>query len=253
MAARIYLKTSGGDSIVTSGGDAIFYKDLLSRYLDLRVELQSRLYRYYDLYVQLFSKLGRVLDLYSDFEAHAASGYMIFAKDLDTGVVTELGFVPATGDLELTGVNLPDGRYEIEVRLQGYFWKDTRSSLRFPLRIDGGEIITPLPTPRNLAYGFTRTHTGLSWNWQTEPGTVAPDEWAIWVSATEPVDTSGSPDYTVAATTPGQYSTLIAQTDLVYVAISARKDGELGSIAYITIPAPPADLDAPDGQFVRFP
>lgn len=251
--ARIYLVTSGGDRIVTSVGDPIYLRDLLSRYLDLHAPFNARGVRYLDFYAELFTKIVRYLDFHQDFEVHAHSGYQLYAKDLATGVVTALGFIPANGPLELTGVALADGDYEVEVRLQGYFWKDTRCVQRYPLRISGGEIFTPLPSVRNLAYYYNETDTRLSWTWATEVGTQTPTDFAIWTSLTDPVDTSGAPDYTVAASSPGDFSVNIAQAAALYVAVAARNGADIGPIALLTVPAPPAALDSPANQFTRFP
>lgn len=251
--ARIYLVTSGGNRIVTSSGDPIYLRELPQRYLDCLAPLKARGARYFDFHAQLFAKIVRFLDLHQDFEALTRSGYTLHARNIVTGTVTALGFVPADGDLQLTGVALADGDYEIEVRLQGYFWNDMRTQKRFPIRVLGGELITPLPTPRNLTYGFPTTDTRVNWSWVTEAGTVTPDDFAIWTSATEPVDTSGAPDYTVEATIPGEYAATIAQTTALFVAIAARSGVTKGPVATLAIPAPPELLDSPAGQFARFP
>lgn len=251
--ARIYLVTSGGDRIVTSGGDPLYLRNLPVRYLDALRPLKARGARYFLFQTTLFAKIVRFLDLHQDFEALTRSGYSIHAKDIVTGTVTDLGFVPADGALQLTGVAIADGDYEIEVRLHGYFWNDMRTQKRFPIRVSGGELITPLPTPRNLTYGFPTTDTRINWVWLTEAGTVAPDEFAIWTSATEPVDTSGPPDYTVPATVVGEYAATIAQTTALFVAIAARSGATKGPVATMAIPEPPELLDAPAGQFATFP
>lgn len=251
--ARIYLVTSGGDRIVTSGGDPLYLRDLPVRYLDALHPFKARGARYFLFQTNLFAKIVRFLDLHQDFEALTKSGYSLHAKDVVTGTVTDLGFVPADGALELTGVALADGDYEIEVRLHGYFWNDMRTQKRFPVRVFGGELITPLPTPRNLRYAFPTADTRVAWVWQSEAGTVAPDDFGIWTSITEPVDTSGPPDYVVAASSPGEYTETIAQTTALFVAIAARKAAEIGPVATLAIPEPPELLDAPAGQFARFP
>ena len=257
MAGRIYLKNSTGGRIVTSGGDDIYLRDLTVRYLDLIKAFTARAPRYLDLNALIYGRVTRYLELGQDLDAFVKSGYDLFARNLSTGAVTSLGFIEATAaPLELTGVALADGFYEIEIRLRGYYWQDMRCITRFPVQISGGEVVVPLPAISQFAYRYQQTDTLLSWAWVEQPGTATPADFAIWTSAVSPVNTAGAPTHIVNTPQPlipDFYSQAIVQgAAIIYAAICARSGASRGPLIEMEIPAPPVTLASPPNQISDF-
>ena len=186
-----------------------------------------------------------------DAHAFARFGYCLYARDFVTGMETELGFIPVEGPLVLSDVELPDGNYVVEVRADGYYWRDCRFESTFPVSVEDGELVAPLPAVVGLQYAVETGGTRLSWSW-TDRGTQAPDDFAVWLGPTEPVDTSGVPDLAVSAVGPGMYSvSLGVLTAAVYVVACARRGSKTGPAATLSIPAPLAVLASPDNQSAR--
>jgi hypothetical protein len=184
-----------------------------------------------------------------DLHAFARSGYRLFAVNLATGAETSLGFVPSEGPLTLTGVELEDSDYEIRMRADGCYWRDARYATVFPLTIEGGEIAVPLPAVTGLRYSRGNDTALISWTWLAAAGTQAPEDFAIWAGASQPVDTSGDPAQVVSSRAPGGYTTAIPDAaDPFYVAVRARRDGRQGPVSTIFIPAPEVFIDSPDNQ-----
>jgi len=188
-----------------------------------------------------------------DLHAFARAGYRLFALDLATHEETELGFLPAEGPLTLTGVAIADGDYEIRVRSDGGYWRDARHATAFPLRIADGEVVTPLPAAENLRYDRIGNGVLLSWTWSSTSGAAAPQQFAVWTAASEPVDTAGEPDQLVPATQPGGYSVTIPDTTgQFYAVVRARRDGKQGPAATTAIPAHSPPPASPENQTARF-
>jgi len=254
MAGRIYLKNSTGGRIDTSAGDDIYLRDLIVRYLDLIKTFTARAPRYLDLNALIYGRVARYLELGQDLDAFVKSGYDLYAKNLTTGAVTSLGFIEATAaPLELTGVALADGFYEIEIRLRGYYWQDTRCITRFPVQISGGLVVTPLPAVSLFDYKYQLTDTLLSWAWLEQAGTSAPTDFAIWTSAVSPVNTAGAPTHVVLAPAPDFYSQAIVQgAAIIYAAICTRAGASRGPLIELAIPAPPVAVASPPNQISDF-
>ena len=221
MPGKQYLRTSTGGYLRTTTGGFVF------RYL-----------------------LARYAAQIAALNIWAPAGYSLYAKALATGTETYLGFIAAdAAPLQLAGVNLADGDYELQVRVAAHGWSEHRCVSRWPVRVAGGAIVEIPPGIRNLDYSYTDTQTLVSWSWVTEPGTVDPDDFAVWLSASSPVNTSGAPDHVVTATAPGTYSQLIAQgAAVLYAAVCARVGATKGPVSEIEIPAPPVDVATPDNQ-----
>jgi hypothetical protein len=186
-------------------------------------------------------------------DAHALAGYELFCTDLATGIETYLGFLDRDGALSLSGVALPDGRYRVRARASGCFWRGYRYEEKFLVAIQGGVPIYPLPEVLDLGYRYQLTDTVLRWTWFASEDTLAPDDWAIWTSLTEPVNVTGAPQYVVAAGSPGQYTATVAQGNApLYAVVCARHGATRGAIALLTIPTPPAPIDSPANQSARF-
>jgi hypothetical protein len=225
--ARLYLKTASGHALVTASGHRLYLRDLAAR----------------------------IGDLLAPLSAWEPSGYRIYALNLATNAETYLGFVEsAAAPLQLAGVALADGQYEILIRLANRQWKDARQVARFPVTIAAAAVSTPLPMPTGLDYTYGLTDTTLAWLWIERAGEEEPDDFAVWVSATTPVNTSAAPDYVVPAAGPGNYSQVITQgAAAVYVAICARKGASRGPEALLTVPTPPADVASPPNQAAYYP
>ena len=174
-----------------------------------------------------------------DLHAFARSGYRLFALNLTTGEEALLGFIPADGPLSLSDVTLADGDYEIRVRADGSYWRDTRFTKAFPITIEDGEIATPLPAITGLKYSRGTESLMISWTWLASDTTQTPHDFALWTATSLPVGTSGEPDQIVPVLAPGGYSTTIPDsTETRHVAACARRDGKTGPVSTITIPAP---------------
>ena len=219
----------------------------------LMQDVRSRARRESLLAVRLRAAVTRQVALGQDLHVLASSGYRLFAVNLATGEETYLGFMPAEGPLALAGVELADGDHEIRVRADGGYWRDARYATVFPLSIEGGEIVAPLPTVTGLKYSRTAASLLLSWTWLASGGTQTPRDFAIWTAASQPVDTSGAPDQTVPTLAPGGYSTALPDsTETLHVALCARRDSRKGSISTIAIPAPETSIASPDNQTAWF-
>ena len=176
MSTRIYVVNSTGGFVLASTTGKVYAHDILSRYLDLLAPLNARAIRYLDLTELILGRLSKSLDLSADLHAFAKSGYQLYAKNLATAVVTDLGFIDVTAaPLELAGVALADGFYEIEVRLSGYYWKDERCLDRFLICVSAGAVIQSLPAVSGLAYKYNLTDTQLSFNWPEQAATAGSD------------------------------------------------------------------------------
>lgn len=244
MPPAIYIDVPGGggqrlDS--PTGGNQLIIQQLFARYTDLLTPIFT------------MAHTPRYADLDLRLDAYAQSGYKLYALNLSTNIETYLGFAPAGGTLQLSGVSLADGSYMIRVTLAGYYWQDERVLQRFPVQIAGGVFVQPLPAISNLAYTFQLAGTLVTWNWLAQPGTVQPTDFALWTGATLPVDQSGAPAYTTAASSPGAYSILIAQAGPINVAVCARNGSTQGPSQTISIPTPPVTLASPPNQFALFP
>lgn len=224
-----------------------------SRATVLRQGITVRGRRAFLLAVRLRAAVVREAALGQDLHALVRSGYRLFAVNLATGEETYLGFMPAEGPLALAGVELADGDHEIRVRADGGYWRDARYAKAFPLRIEGGEIVAPLPAVTGLTYSRTAASLMLSWTWRAGGGTQTPRDFAIWTASSQPVDTSGDPDEIVPALAPGGYSTTLPDsTDTLHVALCARRDGRKGPISTIAIPGPETSIASPDNQTAWF-
>ena len=219
----------------------------------LQQDITARAGRASGFAARLRSVAVREQALRQDLHAFARAGYRLFAADLATGQETELGFVPADGPLTLAGVTLADGDYEIRLRSDGSYWRNARHTTAYPVSIEGGEIVTPLPAVTNLRHTRIGDAVLLTWTWHPTASTQAPDDFAIWTAASEPVDTTGDPDQVIPARHPGGYATTIPNaTAPLHAAIRARRAGKAGPLTTLAIPAPQTVLASPGNQSARF-
>ena len=259
LSGRVHRRTP----LTLPSGELLFSQTVRvrsGRCVTLRQEMGSRARRASLLAARLRAAATREAVLGQDLHAFARSGYRLFALNLASGEETSLGFIPAEGPLTLTGVELEDGDYEIRVRADGCYWRDARYAKVFPLSVAGGEMVAPLPAVTGLTYArLSAGQAGgtaslmVSWNWLAGGGTQAPEDFALWISPIQPVDTSGAPDETVAAPAPGGYSVTIPdEAEAFFVAVCARRGLRTGPLATIPLPAPETDIASPDNQAAWF-
>lgn len=182
----------------------------------------------------------------------ASAGYRLFALNLQSGVETELGFVPAPGALHLDGAALADGDYELRVRCDGHFWKDARVVSAFPMKIDSGANTFPLPAVEDLNCAIEDANIYLSWQWEMSDGLQTPLDFALWMGASEPVDISGAPIDSVAAGAPGAMTIqLMGITEPVFAVVCARRGAARGPASTILISIPDIAPESPENQAAR--
>jgi hypothetical protein len=205
----------------------------------------GRVMRRFKRHVVLFE---REVALRSDLHIFATPGYRVYACNLATLVETELGFVSDAGGT-ISGASLADGDYEIRIRAEGYYWRDARYQTRHTVKIESGAIVTPIPAVEGLTYERANAKLYLQWSCSVS----LPEDFAIWVSASNPVVTTGTPDYTVTATTLGGYQLEITDDAAIqYVAMCARSSPRRGPEATLTIPAPVPSIASPLNQRAHY-
>jgi len=198
------------------------------------------------------------VQLDADSPVWTKAGYTCEAVNVATGAVTDLGFIDAgASPLELSGINLAPGTYDLRFWLAGYQWQDWLQGQTLRVHIEGspgGIVEVEGSRPPALewcspAYDQTISRTVLYWVWREQFGTLLPDDFAIWISTTSPVNTSGEPTATVLAETPREYDYPFTQEQQVYVAICARQGSTRGPYLTLTVPYAFTDPDNPLGQF----
>jgi hypothetical protein len=171
----------------------------------------------------------------------------IYARNLATGVVTELGAVDADASpLQLVDVPLAPGTYEVWSVREGLYWKAARKPTVQVVTIadDLPPVLDPLPTALDLAASVSRGQTTLTWT-ASHAVTVWDIRWGLWFAPASPVDTSGPPAQRVAAMpTQLAYQATRSQQAPEYVALAAiAADGTKGTSAELYLPwstTPPA-------------
>ena len=172
--------------------------------------------------------------------AYTKSGWRIIARNTATEQTEHLGFIPTDApEKKLENIPLADGVYEIEVRPSDLFWQNCHCRKLLTLKVgNGGTEITGLPVIQNLRREISPLNFQpiLKWNISAE---YAPADmsFAVWLSDTTPVDTTGQPDITVNYFDgQGEYQTNYSQTAKCYVAVTAITDTEVGQVAEIHLP-----------------
>jgi len=192
-----------------------------------------------------------ILDLQQHFEAWARLGYRCVARNVATDVETDLGFIDADASpLQLAGLALADGTYDIIFYAAGYWWEDTRQIQVYRVTITGGAPPAN-PQPPFVANGDYELADGevvLSWDYLDQLGAADPDDFALWFGVASPVDTSGDPDDTVTAIEPRTYRAREPHTQAGFWAIRARSGAVNGPVLEIQIPAPAGAITTPDNQ-----
>ena len=194
-----------------------------------------------------------------DLDILVPPAYRVFAKNLDTDIEIELGFLPLEGTLTLQNIVLPDGNYLIEPRAEGAYWYDCRFGKSYPIQVVGGEIVDALPTVTGLCYEVSSSsldgveHSGREvksfWRWDAEDAKSTPEDFAIWLSDVGVSDTSDNPDVVVTAHGAGGYMVLLGELEAaVVVAVAPRRGTRMGPIATLTIPEQMPKLESPENQ-----
>ena len=186
-------------------------------------------------------------------QSFARAGYRLYALNLASNEEIYLGFVSESEALTFIGAALSDVDYDIRVRADGHFWHDCRNTAGFSLSIKGGEISAPLPMIKNLSYSLVSDAMYLCWTWELNDGLRTPDDFAIWVGLSEPVNTSVTPNDVVPASAPGAVTITIERgSDALFLAICARRGGLKGPASVLTIPATEQLIGSPENQNVAF-
>ena len=186
------------------------------------------------------------------FDARTLTGWQIYARNIATGTVTNLGWTDE-GNLTLSGVALADATYDIEARPYGNYWHDARSAVRMRVVISGGDVAAAVPPPvRNLrARPFSAWGRDILWTWWEDFNTTTPADFALWFADASPVDTSGDPDAVREARAAGQtHLHRYAQTAAKVVAICARDSSEVkGPVSELVLSYPSGTIAGPASQW----
>jgi len=195
----------------------------------------------------------RELSLRFDLDVFAPVTFRVYVRDVATGVETFIG-TAEPGAMTIPGVALADGDYRIRVEGSGRYWRGARYAETWPVRIVGGELVQPLPAIDNLAAANRGDVVQVSWTLGDLEGFAMPEDFGVWINTSEPVDTSGAPDYVVTATGPGGYSLDVPESaSTFFVAVAARRGVLLGPVSTIEVEPEEDDLDAPSGPSGRIP
>ena len=183
------------------------------------------------------------------------SGYDLNAVDVATGGVTFIGFIAADqAPLQLDGISLSDGVYDIVIELRGYAWEGARLARPLRVVISGGLVQAAAPPPLDNVTFEQRGDTLLvSWTWSERFGTATPAEFAIWTDTAGPPDTNLPPAFTVPADEPRRTVAGINQgSDTLWIAIAARTAGGIkGPVSRIDNIGPNSAPTRPTGQFAE--
>lgn len=191
-------------------------------------------------------------------DAYIKSGYRVDAINVTTGAVTDLGFASAIGSpIEITGISLSPGKYDLRFWLQGYYWDEWLLGQTMRIVIEGSpggivEIESDLPPALQWGdpeYDQVYGRTVLHWVWAEQFGSTTPDDFLIWIQTSSSVDVGQTPDGIILADIPREYDFDYEQTVTNYVAICARSGDTRGHYITATIPY---DLTAPDSPVNQF-
>jgi hypothetical protein len=128
--------------------------------------------------------------------AFIRSGWKIFARNLSTGVLQELGFIETeNSDRSLSNIFLPDGDYEISVLTSSLFWKDALDRTVHTISIHDGAELSPLPVIYNLRSSVSQGVTTIQWS--ANQSEIDDCVFGLWYSSDSTVDTNRPPDETV--------------------------------------------------------
>lgn len=190
------------------------------------------------------------LALRADLDVHTPETYRVILRDASTGVESVLG-----EGTSLEDVAIANGRYVLRVEADSRFWRGVRYSTEYAVTIRSGGVGVALPPIVGLAARILGTDLFVSWRVEPPAGTSNPEDFAVWVASTSPVDTTGAPTATASWAGVAAYLVeLSASATTLYVAVRARLGATLGAVSEVAVTgeAEP-DMESPSSPSGRIP
>lgn len=190
------------------------------------------------------------LALRADLDVFASDTYRVILRNLLTGEETVLGTGTSLADVEIA-----DGDYVLRVEADGRFWQGARFRTEYAVSISGGELVVALPPIVGLRAQVSGTTMNVGWKIEPLAGTSAPEDFAVWVSDTSPVNTAGSPAAVATWTGIGGYLVQLASSPTVlFIAVAARLGAQRGPVSEVAVTGEAgADPTAPTAVSGRIP
>jgi hypothetical protein len=138
-----------------------------------------------------------------------------------------LGFID-TDFIEhsLTGIELPEGDYEIFVLTSSLFWKDCQDRNIRMLTIRDGKEVDALPNIYNLRSSISQGITVIEWS-ANQNETADDCLFCLWYSPDTSIDVTRPPDEMVwSVPLQTEYRTTFQQNAPAYLTIAARRQGD---------------------------
>jgi len=179
-------------------------------------------------------------------------GWHIYAKNVGTSAVSDLGFIDAdlsAANRKISDAALADGTYEIEARPAGLLWDACHTRKFMTVKI-GSDIvvISGLPEVRGLEREIISGNNIIRWYVLPEYTTQS-ITFGLWLSDTSPVVITGTPDYTVAfSSDKTRYKKEITQTATKYISVAAYSGSDQGAASELLLPWSSATPDSPINQ-----
>ena len=235
MSVIVNATWSNGDNATWSNGDNLAWK----------IYTSNKTIAVYDIND---TRSNKTVETHNVF---VSDGWMLYARNASTGVITELGFVESGSTILVA--SLADGTYDIEARPNGNYWDDCRTAKIMRVVISGGTVAAEAPVPvSNLtAKDLKKYGRDITWTWFDTFGASDPHNFGIWLSDTSPVVTTGEPDYTAVAGSAGLvYLLRYGQTAAKYIAVCARdSSGNKGAVSELYLSYPSGAISGPDIQW----
>jgi hypothetical protein len=173
--------------------------------------------------------------------------YKLYATNLATAEEAYLGFIPE-GINYLNNIVLADGRYRIDLKVDGRLWENCRTVRSAFITIGGGLPSVVLPDIKNLVSETQDVRSRLVWS--VNPDFESGFNFGIWFSSTSSIDISDTPDVTISyCHGQAEYSYIRRQTEGQYVAVAAYKESERGIPSEIYQPWDTIPPDSPENQY----
>ena len=159
------------------------------------------------------------------YQSLVRPGWRIFARNLETENLLELGFIDADSeDRSLPDIFLPDEQYEISVLTSSLFWKDAVEHSSRTIIVGADTKITLLPTIYNLRSSIQIGTTLIQWS--ATKSEVDDCVFGVWYDSESPVDTDRPPDTTIwYSSSMTEYQTTFSQREPAWVAVAAIRPG----------------------------
>ena len=183
--------------------------------------------------LSLLTRLPVRLDVYSTGRglqnarkmAFVRPGWRITARELESQVVYDLGFIDADSPSRLIDdIYLPNGEYEIFVTTSSLFWQDAMDRNIYQLSVRPGVPVSNLPIIHGLRSSLSMGTRTI--HWSASQSDVDDCVFGVWFSKTSPVDISRTPDQVIwYFPEAGEYTTSFEQREPTYVAVAAMRTG----------------------------